>query len=75
MYPNQYVNFTPDSEACKLALSLLAEDATEQESIDTVFQYVTQHVTYDEDKAATVETGYLPDIDETLPLYRKGNLF
>ena len=29
-------------------------------------QYVTQHVTYDEDKAATVETGYLPDIDETL---------
>ena len=23
-------------------------------------------VTYDEDKAATVETGYLPDIDETL---------
>ena len=66
MYPNQYVNFTPDSEACKLALSLLAEDATEQESIDTIFQYVTQHVTYDEDKAATVETGYLPDIDETL---------
>ena len=47
---------------------LLAEDATEQESIDTVFQYVTQHVTYDEDKAATVETGYLPDIDETLSL-------
>ena len=66
LYPNQYVNFTPDSEACKLALSLLAEDATEQESIDTVFQYVTQHVTYDEDKAATVKTGYLPDIDETL---------
>ena len=66
MYPNQYVNFTPDSEASKLALSLLAEDATEQESIDAVFQYVTQHVTYDEDKAVTVETGYLPDVDETL---------
>ena len=66
LYPNQYVNFTPDSEACKLALSLLAEDATEQESIDTIFQYVTQHVTYDEDKAANVETGYLPDIDKTL---------
>ena len=66
LYPNQYVNFTPDSEACKLALSLLAEDATEQEGIDTIFQYVTQHVTYDEDKAANVETGYLPDIDKTL---------
>ena len=66
LYPNQYVNFTPDSEACKLALSLLAEDATEQESIDTILQYETQHVTYDEDKAANVETGYLPDIDKTL---------
>ena len=25
LYPNQYVNFTPDSEACKLALSLPVE--------------------------------------------------
>ena len=66
LYPNQYVNFTPDSEASKLALSLLTDDAAEQESIDTVFQYVTQHITYDEEKAATVETGYLPDVDETL---------
>ena len=66
LYPNQYVNFTPDSQASKLALSLLSDDATEQESIDFVFQYVTSHITYDDEKAATVETGYLPDVDETL---------
>lgn len=66
LYPNQYVNFSPDSEASKLALSLLSDDATEQEGIDAVFQYVTSHITYDEEKAATVETGYLPDVDETL---------
>lgn len=64
--PNQYVNFTPDSEAWQAGSFSSGRGATEQESIDTVFQYVTQHVTYDEDKAATVETGYLPDIDETL---------
>lgn len=66
LYPNQYVNFSPDSEASKLALSLLSDDATEQEGIDAVFQYVTSHISYDEEKAATVETGYLPDVDETL---------
>ena len=66
LYPNQYVNFTPDSQASKLALSQLSDNATEHESIDFVFQYVTSHITYDDEKAATVETGYLPDVDETL---------
>lgn len=66
LYPNQYVNFTPDSQASKLALSLLPEDATEQECIHAVFNYVTAHITYDTDKASTVESGYLPDIDKTL---------
>lgn len=66
LYPNQYVSFTPDSKACKLALSLLSEDATVQESLDTIYNYVIEHITYDEEKASSVETGYLPDIDETL---------
>lgn len=28
LYPNQYVNFSPDSEASKLALSMVSEDTT-----------------------------------------------
>ena len=66
LYPNQYVNFSPESNASKLALSLLADDATDQEGIETIYNYVTQHITYDEGKASTVESGYLPDVDETL---------
>ena len=66
LYPNQYVDFTPDSEACHLASSLLTDDSTEQESIDAIYDYVTTHITYDEEKAANVSTGYLPDIDDTL---------
>lgn len=66
LYPNQYVNFSPESSASKLALSLLADDATDQEGIETIYNYVTQHITYDEEKASTVESGYLPDVDETL---------
>lgn len=66
LYPNQYVNFTPDSEACRLALSMLPEDADELETLEKIYDYVITHVTYDEEKARTVQAGYLPDIDETL---------
>lgn len=74
LYPNQYVNFSPDSQASKLALSMLPEDATDQEGIDAIYNYVIQNISYDEDKAASVETGYLPDVDETLSI-KKGICF
>lgn len=66
LYPNQYVDFTADSEAAALALTLLPENASEQECIDTIYQYVTGNISYDEKKAASVEAGYLPNIDQTL---------
>jgi len=66
LYPNQYVNFSPESEACILAQTMLPEDATDVDALDEIYNYVTSHVTYDEEKAQTVEAGYLPDIDETL---------
>lgn len=66
LYPNQYVNFSPESEAVKLALTLLPEDAAEVDVLSAVYNYVTEHVTYDYEKAENVENGYLPDIDETL---------
>ena len=34
--------------------------------LKTFYNYVTSHITYDYDKANSVEAGYLPDIDETL---------
>lgn len=66
LYPNQYVDFTPETEACLLAQSMLPEDATDVEALDEIYSYVTSNITYDEEKARTVEAGYLPDIDETL---------
>ncbi len=66
LYPNQYVNFTADSEAVRLAGELSADAATDLDALNTIYQYVTTHITYDDEKAASVETGYLPDIDETL---------
>ena len=66
LYPNQYVNFTEDSKAVKLA-ETLAEKATDDlEVLQNIFQYVTENITYDYAKAENVAYGYLPDIDETL---------
>ena len=66
LYPNQYVNFTPDTQACILAQELLPPESTDIEGLNAIYDYVTTHVTYDEKKAQTVEAGYLPNVDETL---------
>lgn len=66
LYPNQYVFFTKDSEAVRLAAELSADAATDLDALQTIYEYVIGNITYDDEKAATVESGYLPDIDETL---------
>lgn len=66
LYPNQYVNFSEDSEAVRLAAELSADAETDLDALAAVYQYVTENITYDDEKAAAVESGYLPDIDETL---------
>ncbi|MCD8011921.1 MAG: transglutaminase-like domain-containing protein [Lachnospiraceae bacterium] len=66
LYPNQYVNFTADSEAVTLAAELSVDAETDLDALNSIYDYVISHITYDDEKAATVETGYLPDIDETL---------
>lgn len=66
LYPNRYVDFDSSSEAVKKSAEIVAEAGTDLEAVQAVFAYVTQHVTYDYDKAATVQSGYLPVVDETL---------
>lgn len=66
LYHNQYVDFSPDSEAAALALSMIPEDTSDVEALSAIYNYVTENVTYDYEKAESVENGYLPDIDETL---------
>lgn len=66
LYPNQFVNFSEDCEAIRLAAELTADADSDLKALDNIYEYVIQHITYDDDKAATVETGYLPDVDRTL---------
>lgn len=66
LYPNQYVNFTPDSASSKLALSIISEDASDVDALQAVYNYVVQNLTYDYDLVDTVDSGYIPDVDSTL---------
>ena len=62
LYPNQYVNFTPDSKASQLALSLIDEDTVDVDALQQIYDYVVSNLTYDYEKADTVTTGYLPAV-------------
>lgn len=66
LYPNQYVNFTADSQAVKKADELVQGAETDLEVLQEIFEYVTQNIVYDFEKAADVPLGYLPNVDETL---------
>ena len=66
LYPNQFVNFSQDSDAVKLTETLTQDMTSDVDALSAIYGYVTGHITYDNEKAASVPTRYLPDIDQTL---------
>lgn len=66
LYPNQYVKFDSSSEVVSTAKELVAEAHDDLEAIIMVYNYVVENITYDFDKAANVQSGYVPDVDEIL---------
>lgn len=66
LYPSQYVNFTADSQAVAKAQELASGADTDLDVVANVYDYVTKNIKYDNDEAATVTTGYLPDVDAVL---------
>ncbi len=74
LYPSQYVWYTNDKNAVKLSYDLCMDLDTDQEKVDRIYDYIVNLLTYDDEKAATVQKGYLPDVDATLA-ERKGICF
>lgn len=66
LYPSQYVNFSRDSEAVARASEIVAGASSDLDAVADIYHYVIGHVSYDMEKAETVQSGYLPDVDETL---------
>lgn len=74
LYPNQYVNYSSSSAAVVKAAELVKGKSTDVDKISAVFNYVVDNVSYDYDKAKTVQSGYLPNVDTTLST-KKGICF
>ena len=64
--PNQYVNYSASSAAVAKASELCAGLTDNLEKVEQVYLYVINNTVYDTAKAQTVQSGYLPDVDETL---------
>lgn len=66
LHPNQYVNFTEATKAVATGLEVTKDREHPLEKVEAVYDYVVATLTYDEEKAATVKSGYLPDLDAVL---------
>ena len=66
LYPNQYTWFTQDSQAVSKASSLTKGCGSGLDAVTEIYNYVIDTIEYDYDKASSVQSGYLPNVDETL---------
>lgn len=66
LYPNQYVKFDASCQVVSTTKDLVAGAHDDLEAINFIYNYVIDNITYDYEKAATVESGYIPDVDNIL---------
>ena len=64
--PNQYVNYNENTEAVKLAQELAGNKTDNLAKVKAVYNWVVTNLSYDYDKAKTVQSGYLPDVDKVM---------
>lgn len=66
LYPNCYVEFDASSVCVEKGEELAKGCDTDLDVVASVYDYVTGNITYDYDKAETVQAGYAPYPDDTL---------
>lgn len=64
--PNQYVNYENAANSTAKAAELVGGISDTLKKVDAIYSFVTHHITYDYEKAVTVQSGYLPDLDRVL---------
>lgn len=64
--PNVYASFASDSICVEKGSELAAKCESDLDVIESIYNYVTRHISYDSEKAQSVTYGYTPVPDETL---------
>lgn len=72
--PNQYVNYSADSEVVKKAAELVKDETDTLSKVRVIYNWVVDNLDYDYDKVDYVQSGYIPDVDRIL-LDKKGICF
>ncbi len=70
LYPNQYVNYNSQTKAIQTAKDLAQSANDDLDVVTSVYEYVIDTISYDDDKAQKAKdgqmAGYLPDVDAIL---------
>jgi len=66
LYPNQYVNYNLESKTVEMGASVSKGAHTQLEIVENVYNYIMKLLVYDDEKAANVKDGYIPNVDEIL---------
>lgn len=74
LYPSQYVNFNANSATVALGQQLAAGASNDLQVLQNVYNWVVSNIAYDYNRAATVQSGYLPNVDSVIQ-ERKGICF
>lgn len=72
--PNQYVNFSDATKAVEIAWDLTKDIDNPLGKVEAIYNYVVNALTYDNEKARTVKSGYIPVLDDVLEA-KKGICF
>ena len=72
--PNQYVDYGAASNAVEIAARITNGMTDPLEKVGAVYDYVVKNLSYDAQKAASVQSGYLPVLDKVLET-KKGICF
>jgi hypothetical protein len=66
LYPNQYVNFAAGDASTQISQQSATGATSDVEALNGIYKYVVENITYDHEKAATVQPGYLPNNTDTI---------
>ncbi|MBP5453203.1 MAG: transglutaminase domain-containing protein [Lachnospiraceae bacterium] len=66
LYPNQYVYFDKNCKTVAKGAELASNCTNDLDVVTNVYNYITKHISYDYDKANTVKSGYISNVDEIL---------
>ncbi len=66
LYPNQYVTFSKDNKAVSKGEELAYPCNNDLEVVSEIYNFMIKNISYDYEEAETVQSGYIPDVDEVL---------